>query len=1462
MADVGTLSARLRIDTSQFQGALAKGTATLRQNARKMEQATNRMTGSIRTANGALVKFTASGRNINAVTNNFRRLRVEAERAAASMTRVSSASVVAGGARGGRGGVAAFGLGASLASFAKYMVASTVLMESLRIPRSIIENAAEFEDAMANIGTIVQGNVPKMEAMKKNIMDLSKELPVEQNLLAASSYHIFSAGITDVADATNVLRAATKLSIAGLGEHTATTKMLSAAINAYGLDINEAEQAANILFEQVRLGVLTVSDLTSQFGATAALANTTGITFRETAAMTAALTIGGLKAAQAQQFLGRLFVQVTGQSGKFKKAIEKAGISMDQFRKMIKTKGLVPALEEVQRVMKKTDEQMVDLMTRKGARVAASMLLGTEKVQQKYLELIDSTKMADKLDLAVDIKTETFDAKMTELKSSWQRFTVTVGDTGFLDTAKKAVDDLATAVNGLALVADEYKGIKKDAAAAREEMGGVAKTVLDFIDKVPKTPIGQINALFQRLGEGPDLTNAKKNAELMEQQVESLRKVQGMDREFGIQDIDSSGQLKITDTRAQEATLSQINLLSNLRAMAQDRVELEGKTRGQIRKLEEQYGQDAVTLARNNGGNVAKAYSEAWREGMRVHLPAAREEMRNNAEILGKDVAEFKSPIEGLFKAEQTNFIKGQIKNQAEVIAAEYQTFNAMLEAQREKSTRASRRKDRREGEIQGPFLEDIFNKKELQRIGNEYNTMLTGILDVQAQVSTEGLGKVKADTQARLNELIAIYTEFGGRNQKIDRRSEKQRLKDALGITASDLEAEINQIRGKLAAIDKLQAEGVGEVAPIPTDDAAAITQNMMTQVNSELETGASQMGEKMKTGTDAVVTNVSDMANQVSLQSIVPDMVDAIADQFARLDAVMVQPLTAASNAVTNIFSSWKTLVESGGGAGMADMAANMTAGWENVTTAVTNGVNVMIAGVSTGMTVMSASVQSILSSMSSTSTNTMSRMMNSMVSVTQSGWNRIVATFRSGVNRANAESTRLHVKQVKRSIFPEMMHEIRHVMRTGWLGVLSDQVEFVADSIDVSKNYEEAMVEKAERTAELMDSFRVIGDRAFDNQDLKEMNTELERMETIVRELGRKKELVPGTIPKMTKKDTAESFELKLAKFDQRERNKMIAWQKQQLNIEIKLMRDRIAAQKFFYNMENQVALAGLTDKERELKEHAIKSEEVLLEFGKMREQMLGSLINDLERQKEVASELEDLEERLKQTQHEAAQKLAAGVAQEEFEKEHPYLTMIRQMTAVGPEAFTSMSDFLERVFAKNVQFQELTKDSFEAFGDGMVDAVANWVGGMATGIDDAGENMLASTYQLLGGLASAFGDFFITTGIPMLVTPGQQAVGAAMIAGGIALKALGSLFGGLASKTTGASGSGGGGGVTPLATTPDVEAQEQGQFTKGDVVIEAGELAGRAGFTTDMGNFIREFVKEFNDLTDMGINFEVR
>lgn len=173
--------------------------------------------------------------------------------------------------------------------------------------------AAEFETSIAKVATIADTSTISLDQIRAQIIKLSGDMGVSASAIAEATYSAISAGV-DTASSVEFVEKATKLAAGGFTEAETAVDVLTTAINAYGLSVQDTEKISDILITTQNKGKTTVDALAQSVGKVIPLAAAYGVEMDNLGAAYAVLTANGVATAEAGTYLKAMLNEL-GDSG-------------------------------------------------------------------------------------------------------------------------------------------------------------------------------------------------------------------------------------------------------------------------------------------------------------------------------------------------------------------------------------------------------------------------------------------------------------------------------------------------------------------------------------------------------------------------------------------------------------------------------------------------------------------------------------------------------------------------------------------------------------------------------------------------------------------------------------------------------------------------------------------------------------------------------------------------------------------------------------------------------------------------------------------------------------------------------------------------------------------------------------------------------------------------------------------
>jgi TP901 family phage tail tape measure protein len=236
-----------------------------------------------------------------------------------------------------------------------------------------LRQAQKELDAFKNqVGAASKSVGDKFNAI--GVADLSQELGVAQSVLTGGLYQALSAGVPrdNVFD---FMRIATKAGIAGVTDTETAVDGLTTVINAFGLDMSQAQAVSDSLFTAVKGGKTTFSEMSDSLFNVAPAAAAAGVSFQEVNAALAAMTSSGVPTSVATTQVRAALTGLQKPSKELDAIFQKLGYQNAQVA--LESQGLAFALDAVKTASNGNNGELQRLLGSTEAVAAANILAGT-----------------------------------------------------------------------------------------------------------------------------------------------------------------------------------------------------------------------------------------------------------------------------------------------------------------------------------------------------------------------------------------------------------------------------------------------------------------------------------------------------------------------------------------------------------------------------------------------------------------------------------------------------------------------------------------------------------------------------------------------------------------------------------------------------------------------------------------------------------------------------------------------------------------------------------------------------------------------------------------------------------------------------------------------------------------------------------------------------------------------------
>lgn len=241
--------------------------------------------------------------------------------------------------------------------------AFTALVALTGIP---IYKFAKFEQAMANVNTLLDTSSKKFRELQDGVISVSNKVGESAESLSTALYDIVSAGV-DASNSIGVLDLSARAATAGMTNAKTAVNAGIATVNAFNLKIQDLTKVFDLQFQTVRKGVITYEQLSNAQGELLPSARKLNESLENMYGSLAFVTKNGLSAEMASTSLARAYDGLIQKSSK----LADAGVEVyDEFGKF---RGIVDIVKDLSEELEGlSDKKMQKTLQKIGFEIRAA----------------------------------------------------------------------------------------------------------------------------------------------------------------------------------------------------------------------------------------------------------------------------------------------------------------------------------------------------------------------------------------------------------------------------------------------------------------------------------------------------------------------------------------------------------------------------------------------------------------------------------------------------------------------------------------------------------------------------------------------------------------------------------------------------------------------------------------------------------------------------------------------------------------------------------------------------------------------------------------------------------------------------------------------------------------------------------------------------------------------------------
>ena len=238
---------------------------------------------------------------------------------------------------------------------------------------AVTKGASDFQNGMAKMSTLFDTSQVSVQNLSKEFLNLSNETGKSAVELTEAGYQALSASVP-VEKLGNFVRTSANMAKVGFTDTATSVDLLSTAVNAYGLEADQADSIANKLVNTQNLGKTSVNELASSMGKVIPTAAGMNVNLDQLCTMYTLMTKQGIATAESTTYMNSMLNELGDSGTDVGKVLkEKTGKSFQDLMKDGKTTG--DALKILKQYSEETGTAFNELWSSQEAGKAAMALL-------------------------------------------------------------------------------------------------------------------------------------------------------------------------------------------------------------------------------------------------------------------------------------------------------------------------------------------------------------------------------------------------------------------------------------------------------------------------------------------------------------------------------------------------------------------------------------------------------------------------------------------------------------------------------------------------------------------------------------------------------------------------------------------------------------------------------------------------------------------------------------------------------------------------------------------------------------------------------------------------------------------------------------------------------------------------------------------------------------------------------
>lgn len=355
---------------------------------------------------------------------------------------------------------------------------------------AVIAVGSAYETSLAKASTLFGDVKVDTDNLTNSILKMSDASGVSATELNEGLYQAMSAGVEvteDMTSATDFLQTAMKLSKGGFTTTATSVDLLSTAINAYGLETQDAQRLSDIFVTTQNLGKTTVDELAGSMGRVIPTASAYKVNIENLSSAYALMTASGIATTETTTYLKSMLNELGDAGSEVSKILKKeTGKSFLELNREGKSLGDIMII--LGDSVNNQSDAFAGLWSSQEAGTGALALLnqGSQKYNETLNQMANSTGATEK---AYEKMQNTFEARSQRLEESFKNVGISVYE--------KFKKPLANAMGDALKEIDKLSSSLKKGSPLSKSIDTLAKGFGDLITIIIKTATKVLPTLIE-----------------------------------------------------------------------------------------------------------------------------------------------------------------------------------------------------------------------------------------------------------------------------------------------------------------------------------------------------------------------------------------------------------------------------------------------------------------------------------------------------------------------------------------------------------------------------------------------------------------------------------------------------------------------------------------------------------------------------------------------------------------------------------------------------------------------------------------------------------------------------------------------------------------------------------------------------------------------------------------------------